>query len=227
MIEWVIFLHGASRVEHREKACSGPGRYRKNKQVIKLSASVCWTIIWILFWWLIPRVSHCRKLECWTIGNTIESTTSVEPITTTSAEKLCNFLLKKRRASEKREMFEQKQKAIICVLVGEQQFCKFFLLRETRKSLLLLAFYLSAGCLSFLYFLCTRKLQAIQAPSIVFWSQQLFSRFKTMPSMLYDYGLDYDVMEQEALKLLAQCQSVKFQGFNLWFPSLKKSSEKR
>lgn len=62
MIEWVIFLHGASRVERREKACSGPGRNRKNKQVIKLSASVCWTIISILFWWLIPRVSHCRKL---------------------------------------------------------------------------------------------------------------------------------------------------------------------
>jgi hypothetical protein len=39
-------------------------------------------------------------------------------------EKLCNFLL------EKREMYEQKQKAIICVLVGEQQFCKIFLLRE-------------------------------------------------------------------------------------------------
>jgi hypothetical protein len=27
-------------------------------------------------------------------------------------------------------MYEQKQKAIICVLVGEQQFCKIFLLRE-------------------------------------------------------------------------------------------------
>lgn len=31
-----------------------------------------------------------------------------------------------------REMYEQKQKAIICVLVGEQQFCKIFLLRERR-----------------------------------------------------------------------------------------------
>jgi hypothetical protein len=48
----------------------------------------------------------------------------VESITTASREqrkreKLCNFHLEK--------MYEQKQKAIICVLVGEQQFCKIFL----------------------------------------------------------------------------------------------------
>lgn len=52
-----------------------------------------------------------------------------------SQSRQCQESKKKREnyaifISKKRKKYEQKLKAIICVLVGEQQFCKIFLLRE-------------------------------------------------------------------------------------------------
>lgn len=122
------------------------------------------------------------------------STTPVKSITTTA-----NYAI----FFSKRETL----KAIICVLVGEQQFCKFSFFVSLRNlfSLCSAFIYLLVVCLSALH--RSEKKRDCKPLGSLSGLNSFFST--TMPSMLCDYGSDYDVMEQEALKVsLAHCSSV-------------------
>ena len=97
---------------------------KRNKQLIKTSRRECLANNRKKYRKNSYLMTHIMK-ECQAIGNTIQSMTSV-----------CRSQSRQwRREQEKREkimqfssrkMYETKQKAIICVLVGEQQFCRIF-----------------------------------------------------------------------------------------------------
>lgn len=54
-------------------------------------------------------------------------------------------------------LVSSKLKAIICVLVSEQQFCKLYFSESLKKSIAMLVFYLLPSSAPEFFFFCTRK----------------------------------------------------------------------